>query len=171
VRLSLEGQKAVYAQETGDYPIILLTFTHPELSEPLYISTDPTERLVNLTTDENVVYGTQSNGHEYVYCPVEIALPSEEEDSPPQTQLSLSNIGREMVGAIRSLRTSPTVSIAVVLASDTNRIEGELSGFTFTDVEINSLTITGNLVLDLMTNEPFPYRTFTPSTALGLFKS
>jgi hypothetical protein len=170
MRLSLEAQKAVYAQETGDYPIILLTCSHPELDEPMYISTDATTRLVELTTDEHVVYGTISNGREYIYCPVEISLPSEEEGAPPQTQLSIGNIGREMVVAIRSLRSSPTVSIAVVLASDPDRIEGELGGFTFTDVEITAMSITGNLVMDIMTSEPFPHRTFTPSTATGLFK-
>jgi len=171
MRLSLEAQKAVYAEETGDYPIILLTFEHPELPEQILLSTDPTTRLPGLTDEENVVYGTISNGLEYIFCPIEINLPTEDEESAPQTVMSVSNIGREMVETIRTLLSSPLLTMTIVLASDADRIEGQISGFKFTDVNIDQMTISGTLTMDIMTNEPFPYRTFGPSTASGLFKS
>lgn len=170
MNLSLNALKAIYATETGDYPIILIVITHPELPNDILLSTDGTTRLPSLTTDENVVYGTVSNGLEYMYCPMELDLPTEDEDSPPSTRLSVSNIGREMVEAIRSVRTSPILSMTLVLASDTDNIEGLIEGFKFSSVDINSTTIGGDLVLDVMTNEPCPYYTFTPSTAPGLFK-
>lgn len=171
MRLSLDAMKAVYATETGDYPILLVTLEHPDLVEPIRISTDATTRIPSLTTDEQVVYGTVSNGLEYLYFPAEINLPTEDEESPPQVQLAVCNVGQELVATVRNLRQSPTVTLALVLGSNPDRIEGQIGGFTFTDVEINDLIISGNMVMDVMANEPFPYLTFTPSTAPGLFKA
>lgn len=170
MRISLDALRAIYAQESGDYPILLLTISHKNMSEDIRISTDPTTRLPAFTTDENVVYGTVSQSLDFIYCPIEISLPSDEEDSAPQTELTVSNVGRELVEAIRSLETSPTVTMEMVLASNTDQLEGHIAGFQFQDITINTLTITGTLTIETLTNEPFPFRTFTPSTAPGLFK-
>jgi hypothetical protein len=168
--LSLDTLKTIYAQETEDYPIILLEIYHAELGQSLLFSTDPTTRLPTYTTDENIVYGTVSNGREYIYCPMEINLPSEDETAPPATSISVSNVGREMVAGIRSLRTSPKVDITLVLASDADDIEGIISGFVFKQIDINRSVITGTLELDTLDNEMFCYLTFTPNTTPGLFK-
>lgn len=168
--VSLDAQRAIYAQETGDYPIILLTITHRDLKEEILLSTDPTTRL-SYTNDETVVYGTVHNSKEYIYCPMEISWISEDEEAAPQTQLSVSNVDRIMVETIRSLKFSPSVSMIMVLASNTDSVEMSISGLKFSEVDINEMTISGTLTLETMVNEPFPYRTFTPSTASGLFKS
>lgn len=171
MRLSLDAQKAVFATETGDYPILLLTFSHPDLAEPIRLSTDPTTRSPSHTTDERVIYCTVSNGHEYLYFPMEISLPGEDEEAPPETRLSVCNVGLEMVEPMRVLADSPTLTMALVLASNPDRIEGQVGGFTFTDVDIDAMVITGKLVMDIMANEPFPHLSFTPATAPGLFKA
>ena len=170
MRISLDALKAIYAQETGDYPILLLTAHHSKWIEDIRISTDATTRLPGFTNDENVVYGTASRGLKYPFFPCEIALPSDEEDSAPQTELTVSNVGRELVEAIRSISDSPTITMELVLASNTDQVEGHVSGFKFQDITINTLTIVGTLVMEVLTNEPFPFRTFTPATAPGLFK-
>lgn len=170
MNLSLNALKAIYATETGDYPILLVTIEHSGLPSTIRLSTDATTRLPSLTTDENVVYGTVSNSLEYMYCPMELDLWSEEEDSAPYTKMTVSNIGLELVAAIRSISSSPTVGLRLVLASDTDNIEGRADGFKFYDVDINPATVSGDLVMDILTNEPAPYLTFTPSTAAGIFK-
>jgi hypothetical protein len=43
--LSLNFRKALYAQESGEVPIFLLTITHPSLAAPIRLSTDPTARI------------------------------------------------------------------------------------------------------------------------------
>lgn len=168
--LSLDTLRTIYAQETGDYPILLLVLSHPELVNDLLFSTDPTTRLPTYTTDENIVYGTVSNSKEYIYCPMDLKLPDENENAPPQTTLSVSNVGREMVQAIRSLRTSPTLDMFLVLASDSDDIQGSIRGFEFKSVDINRSVVSGNLVLDDRSHEPFCYLTCTPSTTPGIFK-
>jgi hypothetical protein len=170
MNLSLNALKAIYAPETGDYPIMLVKVEHPELPYQLYFSSDATTRLPSLTNDENVVYGTVSNGTEYMYLSMELDIWTEEDDIAPYTRLTLPNIGREMVEAVRAVSASPTVGLAVVLASDTDNIEGQADGFKFFDIDINPATVSGDLVLDIMINEPAPYLLFTPSTAPGIFK-
>lgn len=172
MRLSLDALSTIYATETGDYPILLITVRHPDLAQPLKFSTDATTRLPSLTNDENIVYGTISGGNEYIFCPMEIDLPTEDEEAPPSTIMSVSNVGREMVTAIRSISPSPkpTLDMALVLASNTDMIEGIIEGLQLSDIDTNQATISGELVLDILTNEPCPYYTFTPSTAPGLFK-
>lgn len=170
MRISLDALKAIYSQESGDYPILLITISHKNMNKDIRVSTDQTTRLPAFTTDENVVYGTVSRSKDFLYCPIEISLPTDEEDAAPQTEITVSNVGRELVEAIRSLSTSPTITMELVLGSNTDQIEYNITGFTFQDITINTLTITGTLTIEMLTNEPFPFRTFTPSTAPGLFK-
>ena len=73
--VSLNFREAAYAAETGRVLIALMTIDHADLAEPIRISTDPTQRLEDLTTDEEVVYGTESRGETFLFCPVRIKLP------------------------------------------------------------------------------------------------
>ena len=167
--ISLQAQRVLYQQETGDYPIILLTINHPSLTEPIRISNDNSQRL-SLTNDFEVIYGTISNGQEYIFFPAKISWPTEDEESPPQTTLTVSNIGRDLVSTIRNLHTSPTLTMTLVLASDPDTIEGEFSNFVLSDITVDEKEVSGALTIDTGATEPFPFRTFTPSTSPGNFK-
>ena len=169
--ISLDAQATIFAQESGDYEILLLTLSSDELDDDFLLSTDWTERLVSLTTDEQVVYGTVSNSLDYIYCPMSISWPSDDEDAPPQTTLTIDSIPHEMTAIIRSLLHTPSLSMALVLASAPDTVEKQISGLAFKDVTISGDTLTASLMLDVMTNESFPYRKFTPSTASGLYSS
>ncbi|MGB3212441.1 MAG: DUF1833 family protein [Desulforhopalus sp.] len=168
--ISLDANKEVYAQESGDYPIFLMTFSSPGLANDIRVSTDATTRLPGLTTDEQVVWGTVSNSLEYMFCPMAIAWPAQQEGVPPETKLTISNIGRELVAAIRSLGPSPSLKMDYVLASNTDRIEQSVTGLLFLDADINTMNISGALKMDDTSRESCPFRTFGPSTARGLFK-
>ena len=54
--LSLNFRQALFAQESGEIPIFLLTITHPDLPDPIYQSTDATVRLSTYP----LTYGTIS---------------------------------------------------------------------------------------------------------------
>ena len=60
--VSLNFRQAAYVQETGRVIIGLITLSHEDLAESILISTDPTQRLKEYTTDTEVVYGTVSRG-------------------------------------------------------------------------------------------------------------
>lgn len=170
MRLSLDAQKAVYAQESGVYEIYLFVMSHPNLTEDILLSSDATERIESLTTETEVIYGTVSNGQTFVYCPMDVELPSEDEDAPPEMKISISNVGRELIAQIRGMVASPSITMRMILSSNLNQIEGEVEGFTFTDIDINSLSVSSALKMNIFSSEPYPFRTFTPSTSSGLFK-
>lgn len=168
--ISLDALKTIYEQETGDYPILLLTLAHDELTEDIYISTDHTTRIPELTTDKQIIYGTVSNSINYLHCPAELSWPDDFEGAAPRTTITLPNIGRELTEPIRVLTTSPTLDMKLVLASNTDRVEMQFSDLRFEEIDINTLTVSGELSLDMMENEPSPYLTCTPSTTPGIFK-
>ncbi len=96
--LSLNFREALFAQESGEVPIFLMTITHPALVDgPIYLSTDPTARL---STDP-LKYGTVSRETEYLYAGVDFTLPDEQDKSPPSSKLVVQNVTRDLVPLAR----------------------------------------------------------------------
>ena len=168
--ISFEALKTIYAPNTGDYPILLLTFAHDDLTENITISSDHTTRIPELTTDKQIIYGTVSNSINYLHCEGEMSWPDDFEGQAPRTTLTVANVGRELTEPIRSLITSPTVGLQFVLASNPDKVEMQFDGLRFDEITINTLTVSGDLSLDMMENEPSPQYTCTPSTTPGIFK-
>ncbi len=83
--------------------------------------------------------------------------------------MTIDNIHRDIVIAIRDLTSAPTVEIKVVLSSDPYTAEAEFTGFELTNVTYDSLQVQGDLTIESFMNEPFPGDSFLPSTFPGLF--
>ena len=90
-----EFPQGLFAQESGEIPIFLLTITHPDLIDPVYLSTDATTRL---TTDP-LTYGTISRSVTYLYAASTVTLPDERDKSPPACKLTIENITRALEAA------------------------------------------------------------------------
>lgn len=157
----------MFSEETGDYPILLITLSHPSLSQPILISSDPTSRISANVTD--IVYGTVSRGNTFVFMPFTMSLPGDSEDSAPKTTISIDNVSRELVPTIRALTSPPTVTMELVMASTPDFVEALLPGFDLTSISYDAMTISGTLSVELLVSEPFPAGTFTPSQFPGLF--
>ncbi|MBX5268542.1 DUF1833 family protein [Rhizobium sp. NLR17b] len=158
-------RQAVYAQETDEVPICLLTVTHEDLEEPIYISSDPTTRL----SDEPLVYGTESRGEQYIFLPFEFTIPDDKSDSAPRVQLTMENIDRTLVALLRSFSTPPSVKMEVILASDPDLVEITVPVLQMADATFNDHTISSTTVADQLINEPHPAGQFTPGSFPGLF--
>ena len=165
--LSSTALRAMFAEDTGDYPILLVTITHSTLATPIRVSSDPTTRLS--VTDAEVIYGTVSNGVSYPFLPFQISLPSDVEDSAPRAKISVDNVSRELTAAVRALDSPPSVTIDLVMASTPNIIETTFPGFDLSDIDGDVMTISGTLSIDLLVLEPFPAGVFTPGQFPGLF--
>lgn len=166
--VSISAMQAMHDAETDDYEIILLTVHHPGLDEPIRVSTDATQRIRE--TAEDIVYGTISNGDEYVFVGIDIALPSQSEDSPPETRITIDNIDPAIVEALRSISGSPEVDIAVVMYSSPDEIQVYYPSFTMPVATFDEMTVTGALTLDMMMNEPAPGDVMGPKYFPGQFK-
>lgn len=163
--LSLNFRQALFAQESGEVPIFLLTITHPELDDPIYLSTDPTERY----QDVPPAYRTQSRGVDFLYAGIDITIPDEQDKAPPASKLSIANIDRGLIPLARSVSTPPSVKIEAVLASDLDAVEMTWPALDMSALTYDASFLQFDLTMDALVTEPYPAGTFSPADFPGLF--
>jgi len=169
--LSQSAVRAMFASETPEALILLITITDPaDPANPIRLADGYTNRIASLTTDTDVVYGVTSNSKDYLFMPMQISLPGEQEAGAAQCSLVLDFVTPEVINLIRTHLTSPvSVQIDLVLASSPNTIQTTFSGFKITNVTYNADQITFDLNMVSLSREPFPCYTFTPANFPGLF--
>jgi hypothetical protein len=166
---SLNFREAAFAQETGRVPIALITLSHPSLEDDIRISTDPTQRIEEFTTDLDVVYGTISNGLTYLFLPVRIKLPDETEDGPGDMTLEIDNIHRAYIEAIRTVFTPISCQVDIVMDNALDTIDASWPEFNLTQIKYNDTIITGTLTIETLVTEPLSAYKFVPSYFPGIF--
>ncbi len=157
-------RSAAYAQETGEVFIALLTFSSPELTEPIYVASDPYELLTIAQ-----VRGVESNGQEFIFLPFDITLPRDDKTGTVSAKLRIENLDRQIIGHLRSIRAAVSIKIQIVLSNDVDLVEMEFDNFRLSNVTYDSMQIEGDLTLNYWGLEPFPSGRFTPSGFPGLF--
>ncbi len=120
-------------------------------------------------TDEDIIYGVKSGGKDYLFLPMSVTLPNESSESAAVAKIEIQNATRELIAAVRSFTAPPKLSLSVVLASTPDVIECHMPDFLLSSLTFDKDSISGSLVLDNMTQEPFPCYNFTPSYFKGLF--
>lgn len=114
-------------------------------------------------------YWSMDDGDMFVGAPIRPILPSITDGQAPVAQLEIDNVDREIVRSIRTITSSPSVTMEVVMASTPEVVEAEFSGFLFKDIRYDLMRVTGSLELENLVNEPYPSGTFTPGQFPALF--
>jgi hypothetical protein len=153
--ISLAFRQGANSQYNPDGVYILVTVTHPDITETHYLTDAPS----------NVV----SRGNTYLAIPMQPTLSEDTPDRPPQAKLVIANIDRRLVTILRSTTTPANIQLEVVKISDPEYVEASLEDFTMRDVTYNAITIEGTLSLEDLFSEPFCDYSFTPIIAPGLF--
>jgi hypothetical protein len=153
--LSAPAKAAIFAQETGEVFLQLVTISHATLT--------PSLRFVENTVD------ITSRGNLYLACPFRMVMPAERDDAMPTVQLQIDNVDRLIIEGVRALPSRPTVTYEVVLASSPDTLEGGPFDFSLTGCEYDALVITGTLAFEDVLNEPAVQHSFTPAKFPGLF--
>jgi hypothetical protein len=153
--LSLTARLAINAQETDQVFLLLLTISHAGLAAPIRVAHN----------SQDVV----SRGETFLAFPFQITLPADRDDQLSKVQLTIDNIDRQLVQAVRTLDSPPSVALEVVLASSPDDLEAGPFGFTLLDAGYDALTVTGALGYEDVLNEPYPGGTFTPNLFPGMF--
>lgn len=162
--LSLNMKRAIFSQETGEVVVCLLKLDHADLAAPLRLSSDPT---IELSSGGR---GTVHLGADYHFLPFDITLPDELEDRPPTARLSVDNVDRQIVQAVRSVSSGPIdVELRIVLASDPDTIEVGPMSFKARNVEYDESRVSATLAFEDVLSEPFPAQLITPNNFPGLF--
>jgi hypothetical protein len=171
-RLSASAIRAMFASETDEQLIMLLTIEDPDTTGGaynLYLADGFTNRLSS-TTDQEVVYGVTSNSQEYTFIPMEITLPPEQDSGVGQCNITINYVTQEAITLIRTHLTKPALAnIKLVLASSPNTIEAEFPKFYITSANYSSDSIKLELNMINYSLEPFPAYSFTPRYFPGLF--
>ena len=152
--ISSRAMEAMFAQETEEVFLLLLTIEHEDMTSPL--------RLVN--NSEDIVSG----GDTYTAYPFQFELPSSGGDSPPRATIKIDNVHRDIVSTIRSLASPPEITISVILASQPDTPEASFGNLTLEEVSYDALEITGELAYENVLVEPFPGVSFSPDLFPGL---
>lgn len=148
-------RQALYAAETGEVFLILLTINHASLQQPIRVTSD--------------AVATSSRGNEFVPFPFDLTLPDDQDNHSPRARLVIDNVDRQIVEAVRGLSSSPTALIEVVRAAAPDTVEAQFVDFKLTNVSYDAQRVEGFLTIEDFTAEPFPAATFSPGLFPGLF--
>lgn len=162
--LSNAAKQAIFAQQTSEVFIILVTIAHETFDNPIRVCSDPFEVLPDAG-----VRGIVSRGDEYVFLPFSIELPVQDDSGVARASISVDNITREIVQYVREATSALSITIEVVLASDPDTPEITVADFKLERVTYDALTVSGEISVEYYELEPFPARRFTPSDFPGLF--
>jgi hypothetical protein len=153
--LTAAVRRALFAPETEEAFLILLTLSHPGLAAPLRVTSDAVD--------------TDSRGETFAACPFDLALPDDSDARAPRARLSVDNVDRAIVQAVRSLESPPAVLIEIVRAAAPDTVEARFADFRLVNVTYDAHLVQGDLCVEDFTTEPFPAAIFSPSLFPGLF--
>lgn len=167
--LSPAALKAMFSPESSDTLITLITIYDPQNPSVVAarIADGYTQRLSETARD--IVYGVKSRNNDYIFLPVNITLPSEEDTAAPRCSLSISDVTKYLVPIIRTISGPPKVLIELVLSSSPDIVEASFPGFYITNFTYTADNVQADLAMINYASEPFPAYTFTPQYFPGLF--
>ncbi|RLC39123.1 hypothetical protein DRH27_00555 [Candidatus Falkowbacteria bacterium] len=127
--------------------------------------TGDTEYLVNNTQD------IVSGGINYTAYPFRLALGNDDGERLPEVSLTLDNVSRLLVEAIRAIAAPPRITVKLVLVSQPDTVELEISGLVLREVAYDAYTMTGKLYADDILNTRYPADTISLAAGYnGLFR-
>lgn len=136
--VSMTARQSPDAMASDEVEVVLIKITHEDLSAPVRLTTDPTERI---STDP-LVYGTRSawGGADPVSDPHLFVLayavvPGEAEDTPATAQIMLEALDARMAEVLRSISSPALFSMAVVMASTPDLVEQQWTDLMLVNVE------------------------------------
>jgi hypothetical protein len=159
--------RAMFSPNSDASLLILLTITGEDIGQPIRLCDGYTQRLASGGAD--VIYGTVSRGNEFIFLPLNITLPTEEQTASPRCSITIYDVTRYLTPVIRSIHTSPNVLMELVLNTTPDTLEASFPGFLMAGINYNKDVVTAELVVESLTNEPFPSGTFLPSAFPGLY--
>lgn len=148
-------KKAMFARETGEVFLMLITITQADLTGPLYFCNNSSDIV--------------SRAQTYTAYPFKFTLPTDDDQSSPVAKVTIDHVNRDIADALRSMTSPAIFKIEVIRASAPDTVEITYDMFKLSNVQGDLFSITGQLTLEDIMTEPFPYRTFDPAKFRGLF--
>lgn len=157
-------KRGAFSQNTDECYVLLVTATHSSWDDDIRLCTDPAQ-LLPLAG----VRGTISRGNEYLFLPMQIGLPAEDDSGVSKCVVTIDNIDRTIISEIRKVGKGITLKLEIILASNPDHVEISFPNFKFTSVKYDAMTIQGEISLQYFDLEPFPSARFNKAYFPGLF--
>jgi hypothetical protein len=145
---------SIFAHQTDEVWLVLLTLDHPDFEEPL--------RFVNNV--EAIV----SRGEIYIPFPFMVEFPGQDPEAVGEARLRIDNIDRQIVNTIREIQSPPDAKFEVIIAADADTIEAKFEGLTLRNASYDVQQVTGSLRYEEMVSEPVSLE-MTPARFPGMF--
>ena len=156
--LTQAALQAMFAQETGDALLPLLTIDHPDLPAPIHLVAD----------QQDLVHG----GTTYQALGFEVTLPADTEERVPEVRVAVDNVDRQVVQSLRGLSSPPTVTLEVVRVDSAGAVSAEIPPMSFrlNQAQYDALRVEGAVGYEAdYLNEPATRHRFDSTIAPGLF--
>lgn len=180
--MSAAALKAVFSPESDSDLVTLITIYDPaDNSVVARICDGFTQRITALDTESDKadldvaqtelseVYGVVSGGRNFIFLPLQITLPSEEEAQAPRCSIVINDVTRYLIPTIRNISAPPKVRIDLVLTTNPDVLQVSFTSFYINSFTYNANTVTAELSMINYDVEPFPVHNFTPKHFPGLF--
>lgn len=154
--VSTTYQEKVNSTGANESPLTALEITHVDLATPIRIIND-NQDLVHL-------------GDTFAAMAFRITLPDDSDGGLPRAELSVDNVGKEMMQWIESSAGGQGAQVRIIqlLRSIPDTVEWEIT-MDLTNVKATMFEVTGTLGFDDLLNKPAVTLTYRPDTAPGLF--
>jgi hypothetical protein len=167
--MSPDAIKAIFSPEADSDLLFLLTIYDPADGTTVVTRLcDGFTQRISETADE-VVYGVISRGDNFIFLPMEISLPTEEEAQAPRCSIVLRDVTQYVIPIVRTITGPPKVKMELVLSKTPNTVEASFSGFYISGFTYNADSVTAQLSMIDYEREPFPMHSFTPAYFPGMF--
>jgi hypothetical protein len=151
--LSNELKAQLFAQESNDPFLALITLTHPTF----------TARLVNNSSD------ITSRSLVYTALPMTVRLPVDDGESARDVEIAFDNVTRELIQSFRSVTTEIGVKIEMVLASMPDIVQISFEDLVIRTISYDAKKISARLVLDSFLGVEVTSERYTPALYPGMF--
>ena len=141
----------------GDIEYCALELQHPSFDQPVYVVTnvaDDMELGIEAGADPN-----QGQMVNHVACPFKAEYPEQREGQPPQCNVSIDNVSRELLPKIRAalgVRAYVKVTYREYLDSDLTEPAYGPVEFILSKVTVKAATLTGTIMVGNLQNKRFP---------------
>ena len=167
--MSPDAIRAIFSPEADSDLLFLLTIYDP--SNPSTVVArlaDGFKKRISETADE-VVYGVTSRSQDFIFLPMEISLPTEEEAQAPRCSIILRDVTRYVIPIVRTIVGPPSVKMELVLSKTPDTVEASFTGFYISNFSYSADSVTADLSMIDYEREPFPMHSFTPAYFPGMF--
>lgn len=173
--MSSEGIAALFKPDSAQTLITLLSIYDPADDTKILVrlADNYTQRLQDGVLDADITYGVRrvESGvtRDYMFLPMQITLPSEEQNTAPRCSIVLNDVTRYIIPLIRTISGPPKVKLELVLNTSVNTTEISFDKLYISSFTYDANQVTAELSMIDFAVEPFPAYNFTPKHFPGLF--